>query len=63
MSRAHAGAVMSLVPSAAEKTVTLNPAGDIDDPIGGDLSLYQELAGQMRLLIEKRLEEKVPQLL
>jgi protein-tyrosine phosphatase len=63
MSRAHAGAVMALVPSAAEKTVTLNPAGDIDDPIGGDLSLYQELAGQMRLLIEKRLEEKVPQLL
>ncbi len=63
MSRAHAGAVISLVPSAAEKTVTLNPSGDIDDPIGGDLSLYQELAGQMRLLIEKRLEEKVPQLL
>ena len=63
MSRSHAGAVIALVPSAAEKTVTLDPGGDIEDPIGGDLSLYQELAGQMQLLVEKRLEEKVPQLL
>jgi protein-tyrosine phosphatase len=59
MSRAHASAVASLVPSAAEKTFTLDPAGDIDDPIGGDLSLYQQLAGQMAPLVEKRLEEKV----
>ncbi|HEX8523326.1 MAG TPA: Sua5/YciO/YrdC/YwlC family protein [Tepidisphaeraceae bacterium] len=63
MSRAHAAAVMALVPSAMEKTVTLDPGGDIEDPIGGDLTLYQNLAGQMRILIEKRLEEKVPQLL
>ena len=59
MSRSHAAAVTALVPSAAEKTMTLDPAGDIDDPIGGDLSLYQSLAGQMVQLIEKRLEEKV----
>ncbi len=63
MSRAHAAAVIALVPSAADKTVTLDPGGDIEDPIGGDLALYQELAGQIRTLIEKRLEEKVPQLL
>jgi len=63
MSRAHAAAVLALVPSAMEKTVTLDPNGDIDDPIGGDLSLYQELAGQMQIIIEKRLDEKVPQLL
>ena len=34
--------------------MTLDPGGDIDDPIGGDLSLYQNLAGQMQQLVEKR---------
>jgi L-threonylcarbamoyladenylate synthase len=56
MSRAHAAAVTALVPSASEKTMTLDPVGDIDDPIGGDLELYQTLAGQMVQLIDKRLE-------
>jgi protein-tyrosine phosphatase len=59
MSRNHASAVTALVPSAAEKTTTLDPGGDIDDPIGGDLSLYQQLAGQMQQLVEKRLDEKL----
>ncbi|MEA2708706.1 MAG: protein arginine phosphatase [Phycisphaerales bacterium] len=59
MSRAHAAAVTALVPSAAEKTMTLDPDGDIDDPIGGDLSLYQTLAAQMQQLIEKRLEQVI----
>jgi L-threonylcarbamoyladenylate synthase len=58
MGRSHAAAVMAMVPSAAEKVATLDPAGDIDDPIGGDLSLYQDLAGQLRSLIERRLKEK-----
>ena len=52
-------AVTALVPSAAEKTFTLDPEGDIDDPIGGELALYQTLAVELRALIEKRLEEKV----
>jgi protein-tyrosine phosphatase len=59
MGRAHVQAVTALVPSAAEKTMTLDPEGDIDDPIGGELALYQNLAVQLRKLIEKRLEEKV----
>ena len=59
MSRGHVQAVTALVPSATEKTFTLDPEGDIDDPIGGELSLYQTLAVQLRNLIEKRLEEKV----
>jgi len=57
MGRSHAQAVRSLVPSAREKVQTLNPAGDIDDPIGSDVSVYRELAGQMQMLIEKRLSE------
>jgi protein-tyrosine phosphatase len=63
MSRNHNAAVTALVPSAAEKTTTLDPAGDIDDPIGGDTALYQKLAGELRVLVEKRLAEKIPVLI
>jgi protein-tyrosine-phosphatase len=59
MSRNHAHQVMALVPSATEKVATLDPAGDIEDPIGSDVQIYQELAGQLRTLIEKRLAETV----
>lgn len=58
MSRAHAAAVKALVPTSADKVVTLNPAGDVDDPIGGDVGTYQELAGQLHELIERRLAER-----
>jgi len=43
---------------AAEKVATLNPEGDIEDPIGGDVALYQQVAGELRTLIEKRLHER-----
>lgn len=59
MSRNHAHQVMALVPSATEKVATLDPTGDIEDPIGSDVQIYQELAGQLRTLIEKRLAERV----
>ena len=59
MSRSHSAAVTALVPSATEKTMTLDPAGDIDDPIGGDLELYQKLAGEIQRLLEQQLDEKV----
>ena len=57
MGRSHAQAVMALVPSAASKVQTLDPQRDVDDPIGGDERLYQDLAGQMKALIERRLDE------
>jgi L-threonylcarbamoyladenylate synthase len=57
MGQSHARAVTALVPSASDKVATLDPDGDIDDPIGGDIALYQDLAGQLRSLIEKRLQE------
>ena len=63
MSRNHNAAVTALVPSAAEKTTTLDPAGDIDDPIGGDTALYQKLADELRVLVERRLAEKIPVLI
>ena len=58
MSRNHAMAVAALVPSASDKIATLDPRGDIDDPIGADVAVYQDLAGQLRKLIEQRLHEK-----
>ena len=58
MGRSHAMAVAALVPSASDKVATLDPRGDIDDPIGSDVGVYQDLAGQLRNLIEKRLQEK-----
>jgi L-threonylcarbamoyladenylate synthase len=58
MSRGHAAAVTALVPSASEKVMTLDPKRDIEDPIGGDVTLYESLARQLRPLIEKRLGER-----
>jgi protein-tyrosine phosphatase len=57
MSRNHAQAVLALAPAAADRVVTLDPSGDIEDPIGGDVSVYQSLATQLRGLLEKRLGE------
>jgi protein-tyrosine phosphatase len=59
MSRSHAFQVMALVPSSTAKVATLDPAGDIDDPIGSDVHTYQVLAGQLVKLIEKRLNENI----
>lgn len=59
MQRSHLQAVISLVPAAAEKTVTLDPSADVEDPIGGDASLYNELAIMLKSLIERRLKETV----
>lgn len=58
MGRSHAQAVLALLPSAADKVVPLDPQGDVEDPIGGDLGLYQSLAKRLKSLIEKRLEER-----
>jgi protein-tyrosine phosphatase len=59
MTRGHARAAMALSPAAADKVQTLDPKGDIEDPIGGDEALYVELAGQLVKLIDRRLGETV----
>jgi protein-tyrosine phosphatase len=58
MGRGHAMSVRSLVPWAADKVQMLDPHGDIEDPIGSDLDVYKTLAGQLSILIEKRLDER-----
>lgn len=59
MSRNHAMAVLSLVPSVGPKVDTLDPHGDIDDPIGSEIGVYKNLAGQLRTLIERRVADIV----
>jgi L-threonylcarbamoyladenylate synthase len=60
MGRGHAAAVTALVPSSVDKVQTLKPNADIEDPIGADVSVYRELAGELQTLIGTRLDEKLP---
>ena len=57
MGASHARAVIMLIPSAEGKVQLLDPKGDIDDPIGGDLKLYVTLAAQIKSLIDRRLAD------
>jgi protein-tyrosine phosphatase len=59
MGAGHVRAVTALVPSAADKTFPLDPDQDIEDPIGGDVDLYVDVAKLLQTLIEKRLAELV----
>jgi protein-tyrosine phosphatase len=61
MGKSHAQVVASLVPGAAEKISNLDPDGDIEDPIGGDLPLYSQVAERIKGLIEQRLERDIAQ--
>jgi protein-tyrosine phosphatase len=59
MGEAHRQAVTGLVPSAASRTLMLNPEGDVDDPIGSDAEHYRVLAAEMEQMIRRRLNETV----
>ncbi len=60
MSNAHRQAVLAISPASVGKVSTLDPSKDIEDPIGGDASLYHELADELQQLINKRLNEVLP---
>jgi L-threonylcarbamoyladenylate synthase len=55
MGENHRRAVMAMAPNAAARVHLLDPTGDIDDPIGGDVALYLSLARRLNTLIEDRL--------
>ena len=59
MGRAHAQGVLAIAPSVASRVRLLDPDGDVEDPIGGDLSLYSELAKRFVGLIGDRLNETI----
>jgi protein-tyrosine phosphatase len=60
MGEAHRQTILSLVPSAADKTFLLDPAGDIEDPIGLDAATYREMAGRLQSLVRDRVADFPP---
>jgi protein-tyrosine-phosphatase len=57
MTAKHREAVIALRPSAAAKTYTLDPAGDIDDPIGKPLEKYVDCARAIQQHVRLRFRE------
>ena len=57
MTRAHRDAVIKLVPAAAEKTLCLDPNGDVEDPIGSGLPAYLDCARRIHSLVRLRFDE------
>jgi len=60
MTDSHLEAALELDPTAKSKAVLLDPNGDIDDPIGGSLTVYQRCAELLRRRIESRVREEQP---
>jgi protein-tyrosine phosphatase len=60
MTHAHRDAVLAMVPAAEGKTFLLDPNGEIEDPIGSDLTAYQRTAEVIRRRLSQRLKEQQP---
>jgi tRNA threonylcarbamoyl adenosine modification protein (Sua5/YciO/YrdC/YwlC family) len=60
MTRSHRRAVLDMAPHAGDKTLLLDPDGDIDDPYGSDVAVYEACADQIRTHLEARLQELLP---
>jgi len=57
MSRGHLSAVLGLCQEAESKTSLLDEAGDIGDPIGGDMEVYRNCAAQIEKALLNKLDE------
>lgn len=58
MTRSHRSAVLALDPGAAGKVRLIDPDGrDVPDPIGAAQGRYDEVARELKRLIERRLKE------
>lgn len=57
MTSAHRKAVIEMIPSAEGKTYCLDPAGDIEDPIGGELSVYLNCSRKICDLVRLRFDQ------
>ena len=60
MTAGHLRAIEQMSPQARDKLQMLDPNGDIDDPIGRDLTAYQRCAELIRRRLEVRLKEQQP---
>jgi protein-tyrosine phosphatase len=57
MTNAHREEVLHLVPSAERKTFLLDPDGDVADPIGASLSVYEKVASRLKTVLQQRISE------
>jgi protein-tyrosine-phosphatase len=57
MTQAHRNAVIEIAPTAARKTLCLDPDGDIEDPMGGELADYVDCARRIHSLVRLRFDE------
>ena len=57
MTQAHREEIISRSPTAREKTFTLDPDGDINDPIGQGEQVYRKTAQRLEKLIRNRVVE------
>lgn len=61
MTQSHRRAVLAMVPSALDKTLTLDVSGkDIEDPIGSGMEAYDRSARAIEHGLEQRLKEYQP---
>jgi protein-tyrosine-phosphatase len=57
MTQAHRNAVIEIAPAAAEKTLCLDPDGDVEDPMGSELASYVNCARRIHTLVGLRFDE------
>jgi protein-tyrosine-phosphatase len=57
MTQAHRNAVIEIAPAAAGKTLCLDPDGDVEDPMGGELANYVTCARRIHSLVRLRFDE------
>ncbi|HTG15059.1 MAG TPA: hypothetical protein VK747_07295 [Blastocatellia bacterium] len=57
MTQAHRDAVIEMFPSAASKTMCLDPDGDIDDPIGAGLEVFVRCGRRIQDLVRFHFDE------
>ncbi len=60
MTQSHLDAVLELDPQARDRAMLLDANGDIDDPIGGNLTVYQRCAELIRRRLDVRIKEQQP---
>ena len=57
MTDAHREEVLELLPGAERKTFRIDPEGDVADPIGVPLPVYERVADRLDQVIQQRLSE------
>lgn len=58
MTQAHRQFIIDIFPGAADKTMLLDPQGDVEDPIGSSPAVYQRCAERIRQQLVQRLKEQ-----